>query len=54
MSTNGGMIQVSRGTTTAPVAGTFTYSIATAGKGEACATCHGTGKAEDIAVKHKK
>ena len=41
------------GVTVSPVAGTFTYSVATAGKGEACATCHGVGKAEDITVKHK-
>ncbi|MBE0613688.1 MAG: OmcA/MtrC family decaheme c-type cytochrome [Burkholderiales bacterium] len=53
MSTQGGLIQVERGVTATPVAGTFTYSIATAGKGEACATCHGVGKAEDITVKHK-
>ena len=52
MSTQGGLIQVVRGTTASPVAGTFTYSIATPGKGEACATCHGVGRAEDVTVKH--
>ncbi len=45
MATQGGMIQVTRAT--------FATNIATPGKGEACATCHGVGKAEDITVKHK-
>ena len=45
MATQGGMIQVTRST--------FMTNMTTAGKGEACATCHGTGKAEDIAVKHQ-
>lgn len=45
MATNGGMIQLTRGT--------FATNMATPGKGEACATCHGVGKAEDITVKHK-
>ena len=45
MATNGGMIMVNRSI--------FAANMATAGKGEACATCHGTGKSEDIAVKHK-
>jgi hypothetical protein len=39
------MIQVTRAT--------FATNIATPGKGEACATCHGIGRAEDITVKHK-
>ena len=43
---NGGMIKVKRSV--------FQTNMATPGKGEACATCHGTGKTEDIAVKHKK
>jgi OmcA/MtrC family decaheme c-type cytochrome len=46
VATNGGMIQVDRSV--------FKTNVATPGKGEACATCHGTGKAEDIAVVHKK
>ena len=40
MKTQGGLINVNR-------------SVAKAGSGEACATCHGTGKSEDVAVKHK-
>ena len=44
--TQGGMIQVTRSV--------FQTNIATPGKGEACATCHGAGKAEDITVVHKK
>jgi hypothetical protein len=31
----------------------FQTNMATAGRGEACATCHGAGKTEDIAVVHK-
>ncbi len=42
--TQGGLIQGTR---------TAFQAKATPGAGEACATCHGTGKAEDIAVKHK-
>ena len=42
---NGGAIQVTRAT--------FATNNTTAGGGEACVTCHGTGKSEDIAVKHK-
>ena len=55
MATQGGMIQIERGDASlgAPAAGTWAYNVATPGKGEACATCHGTGRAEDIAVKHK-
>jgi len=45
IATNGGMIQVDRSV--------FKTNVTTAGKGEACATCHGTGKAEDPAVVHK-
>lgn len=45
VATQGGMIQVTRAT--------FATNMATPGKGEACATCHGVGKAEDITVKHK-
>ena len=45
MATQGGMIQVTRAT--------FATNIATPGKGEACATCHGVGRAEDVTVKHK-
>jgi len=45
MATQGGMIQVTRST--------FATNMATPGKGEACGVCHGTGKAEDVAVKHK-
>jgi OmcA/MtrC family decaheme c-type cytochrome len=43
--TQGGLIQ---GTRTA-----FQTKVATPGAGEACLTCHGAGKAEDVAVKHK-
>ncbi|MBI4290543.1 MAG: OmcA/MtrC family decaheme c-type cytochrome [Betaproteobacteria bacterium] len=45
MATNNGLIQVTRGT--------FQTSVTTPGQGEACATCHGIGKAEDAAVVHK-
>jgi len=45
VATNGGMIQVDRSV--------FKTNVTTAGKGEACATCHGAGKAEDPAVVHK-
>ena len=44
--TQGGMIMVPRST--------FVSNIATPGKGEACATCHGVGRAEDITVVHKR
>jgi OmcA/MtrC family decaheme c-type cytochrome len=43
---NGGAIMVTRAT--------FATNNVTAGGGEACVTCHGTGKSEDIAVKHAK
>ena len=43
---NGGAIMVTRAT--------FATNNTTAGGGEACVTCHGTGKSEDIAVKHAK
>ena len=43
--TQGGLIQGTRAA--------FQTKIATPGAGEACATCHGIGKAEDVTVKHK-
>lgn len=46
VATNGGMIMVDRST--------FVTNIVTPGKGEACATCHGVGRAEDITVVHKQ
>ena len=52
IATQGGMLQINRGTTT--TAGTWAYNVNTPGKGEACVTCHGTGKAEDVAVVHAK
>ncbi|HWI13466.1 MAG TPA: OmcA/MtrC family decaheme c-type cytochrome [Burkholderiales bacterium] len=46
MATNNAMIKVTRAT--------FQTNTATAGKGEACVTCHGAGKGEDVTVVHKK
>lgn len=45
MATQGGLIQGTRAT--------FAANAVTPGKGEACATCHGVGRAEDVTVKHK-
>jgi OmcA/MtrC family decaheme c-type cytochrome len=45
MATNNGLIQSTRAL--------FQTSVTTPGQGEACATCHGAGKAEDAAVVHK-
>lgn len=45
MSTQGGLIQGTRAA--------FQTKVTTPGAGEACATCHGVGKAEDVTVKHK-
>jgi OmcA/MtrC family decaheme c-type cytochrome len=45
VATQGGLIKGTRAA--------FAAKIATPGQGEACAICHGAGRAEDITVKHK-
>jgi OmcA/MtrC family decaheme c-type cytochrome len=46
MATNNAMLGVTRGT--------FQTNTATAGSGEACVTCHGAGKGEDVTAVHKR
>lgn len=45
MTTQNGLIDVPRST--------FQTKVATSGGAEACGTCHGPGRAEDVAVKHR-